>query len=119
MNQEKYYILMCNNTKSMSFFELHNRWYKCFAYMLKSFNVGFTTKSIKSIFYGFAMKNWDALHQEHTYYKDYTKDELIESFCSECSYISDRYSYDRLFRCHWLFLRAFDKELFKLRYPNL
>lgn len=119
MTKEKYYKLMCTNDPSMNFFELHDRWLKCFSYILKSFNVGFTKKAINSLFYHFAMENWDAMHLENTRYRDYSKAKLIKSFCGESSYISDRYSYDRLFRCHWLFLRAFEEELYKLKYPNL
>lgn len=79
----------------------------------------FKKKSINSLFYDFDMSNWEALHKENTEYKNYTKSELIESFASECSYISDRASYDRLFRTHWLFRNAFEKEMNNIRFPGV
>ena len=41
------------------------------------------------------------------------EDELIKEFACNCAYISDRASYDRLFRTHWLFLNAFPTEMKK------
>ena len=107
------------NMDAKSDFEtLHHHWYLCFEYMLKSFKAGFTSKAIKSLFYNFDMENWQALWLQSTRYKDNTKPELIEFFAGECFYISDRYSYDRIFRAHWLFRKAFEKELYKIKYPN-
>jgi hypothetical protein len=57
------------------------------------------------------MVNWDDLDKENSIYKQDSKEQLIEKFCYECVYICDRVSYDRLFRTHWLFLRAFEDEL--------
>ena len=56
------------------------------------------------------MDNWTATHKENTEYTNYSKMKLIDEFCGECHYISDRISYDRLFRAHWLFRQVFIKE---------
>ena len=52
-------------------------------------------------------------------FKEFSNKQLIEAFCGECGYIYDRVSYDRLFRTHWLFIHAFEKELDKIKYPTL
>jgi hypothetical protein len=119
MTKKQYYEIMCNMDTKRSFKVLHENWFRCFEYILKSFKVGFTKKVIHSLFYNWTMENWTAMHQEETEYKGYTKKKLIGAFCGECCYISDRVSYDRLFRTHWLFLRSFENELNKIRYPNL
>jgi hypothetical protein len=120
MTKNQYYKIMSNFDKDMSFEELHEKWFKCFDYILRLFKVGFNKKSIKSLFYDFDMENWKAMHKENSVeYKDHTKEQLIDEFCGECDYISDRTSYDRLFRTHWLFRQAFEKEIDKIRYPFL
>lgn len=107
-----------NNINNMGFDEIHEKWLNCFAYILKSFDVDFSYKSINSLFYFFEMDNWKTMHQENTEYKNYTKEELIDSFGNECHYISDRCTYDRLFRAHWLFRTAFNDEINKMLYPD-
>src|SRR3989344_6026350 len=98
---------------------IHKNWFKCFDYILRSFKSGHNAKTIKSLFYDFDMDNWTALHKENTEYKNNTKEGLIKNFCGECGYISDRTSYDRLFRTHWLFRQAFNRELMEVKYSNL
>ncbi len=92
-------------------------WEKCFCAYLKS-TIGLSKKGGKKLFRDFRMENWKALHLENTDYANETKAELIESFQCECIYISDRMSFDRLFRCHWLFNRAFEDKIFKMLYPE-
>ena len=106
MTEKKFYRII---GEGESFKTIHKNWYKCFKYfLLKS---GHTKKSVKSLFYDFEMSNWNALHKENTPYKDHTREELIESFKNECAYISDRMSYDRLFRTHRIFRLAFEEDL--------
>lgn len=105
---------MCNFKPEFSFDKIHRDWLKCFKYIFHYWHIGYTDKIIESLFYDFEMANWTALHQENTEYKGFSKRKLIASFCSECCYISDRTSYDRVFRTHWLFRKAFHKELLKL-----
>lgn len=116
MKKQDYYNLMCNFDSKSDFEKLHKEWFQCFDYIMRVFKVGHNSKTIKSLFYNFDMDNWTALHKEKTEYKDYTREKLIKSFCSECSYISDRVSYDRLFRTHWLFRQAFEKEMMNDRW---
>jgi len=118
MNEEEYYDLMSNMRKDTSFAAIHDNWYNCFDYILRNIDEEYTGSTIYSLFYHFNMQNWAALHKENTTYKDYTKEQLIQEFCGECIYISDRADYDRLFRTHWLFRQAFSDEIDKVLYPN-
>jgi hypothetical protein len=115
LTEKSYYETMSNFKSSMKFNEVHEKWYKCFYWILKSFKIGYTEEVIHSLFYYFMMENWSDLHKDQTEYKNNTSKELLKFFCGECAYICDRTSYDRLFRTHWLFLNAFEKEMSKLR----
>jgi len=114
LSEKEYYELMSNFNIKMKFAEVHEKWYKCFHFILRSYKVGYTDKIINDLFYYFTMENWSDLHKQQTEYKDYTKKELLPVFCGECAYICDRAGYDRLFRTHWLFLNAFEKEMLNL-----
>lgn len=94
-----------------TFDKIYNKWKLCFAYVLRSYKCGYNKHSINHIFNRFNMENWKAMHKENTEYANYSKEQLIDAFNKECDYICDRTSYDRLFRCHWLFKQAFYKEL--------
>jgi hypothetical protein len=91
------------------FKEAEEKWLKCFQYLLKQW--GFTSKNSMQLFYNFSMTNWPDLHLENTEYAGNSKNELFNKFCEECNYCSDRMTFDRLFRTHWLFLQAFEKEM--------
>lgn len=117
--EEEYYDLMHTIDEKETFEDIHDSWYKCFSYIMMKLMPGVTEEGIKSIFYHFEMSNWKDLHKENSEYSNQTKWDLVDKFCGECRYISDRFSYDRLFRTHWLFYRAFDDELTKIKYPEL
>ena len=120
ITEKEYYDLMYNfSNKSMSFEDIHDKWYKCFDYFLRRLKIGYNKKIIDSLFYDFDMENWNAMHQENTEYRGLSKEELIGEFAGEAHYISDRMSYDRLFRTHWLFKQAFYNELSRIKYPSL
>jgi hypothetical protein len=90
-------------------------WYQCFDRILRRMNLGYKKPIIDSLFYKWEMENWTALHKENsTEYSNCTPKQLKEEFAAECYYICDRASYDRLFRTHWLFKQAFDKEFNKV-----
>ena len=115
MTRAEYYSTMCGGMGD-TFEEILPNWRLCFSYFLLP--KGFEEPAIKDLFFEFEMDNWKALHKENTRYAGYSKEELIESFKAECSYISDRMSYDRLFRAHWLFRQAFRNELNVIRFPS-
>ena len=110
-SEEKYYDYMCHMGKPSRFQGVLEYWEYCFSYSLKKMKSGFNNKSIKCLFEDFDMENWTALHIENTEYAGKSKDKLVSEFIGECHYIADRMSLDRLFRCHWLFKQAFEKEL--------
>ena len=115
LTKAQYYELMGTFTNEMPFDEIYRKWYACFRYILKSYKLGFTTKAIDSLFHDFDMCNWHfvSVHVEEP------KDTLLEHFCDDAAYISDRTSYDRLFRTHWCFITAFHDELNKIKYPSI
>lgn len=115
MTEEKYYSTMASFNPSMQFGEMYEKWYACFNYMLRSFKVGYRESIIKHIFHEFLMDNW---HLTSEYY-DVSRQVLLKEFCAEAWYIADRYSYDRIIRTHWFFLRAFKNEMDHIRYPSL
>lgn len=121
-NEFEYYDVMCDITKDkkygeITFEEINERWFKCFTYILKNYKVNYSHKSIKSLYYGFRMENWTELKVEvpdkNTENEAYIKrvNELLENFSGECNYISDRCSYDRLFRAHHIFMKIYWQEI--------
>lgn len=121
MTENEFYEIMESKISEAETFDaLHELWRSAFIYMFKSFKVGFSDKSINHLFDNFRMENSKMFWKENNpEYKDRSDEELIEIFKGECSYISDRYSYDRIFRTHWLFLRAFHDEFNHYLYPEL
>jgi len=107
--EDKYYGYMCD--MASDYIAAKEKWFYCFHYTLKRW--GFNNKSIKDLFNEFLMVNWEALHLENTSYVGYSKEELKESFRHECHYVSDRMSFDRLFRTHWLYLQAFSEDIYE------
>lgn len=107
ITEEEFYELMYNcmrkkNQHSITYDEIYENWFLCFHYVLKSFNCGFKTKTIRNIFDNFDMSNWLLLHINKTEFRKYTAEEMFNAFYAEANYTADRMSYDRLFRTHWL-----------------
>jgi len=113
---DKYYEIMSNfcKFKHTDFNKIHKLWYSCFYAILRGLNPGYVDGVISDLFYNFQMSNWKDLQLACSIYKGGTREELYYEFVNEVAYISDRVSYDRLFRTHWLFRRVFDKQLFNL-----
>lgn len=90
-------------------------WYKCFEYFLID---SIKKETIDDLFEYCTFSNWSDLHLENTSFANDSKDELLEHLIFEIRYISDRYTWDRIFRVHWLFhcwIRLeFDYHLFKV-----
>lgn len=118
MTEKEYYEIMCETIyKYKSFKKVHELWYKCFIYGMGKLKI--SKSAANNLFYNFLMNNWTALHKEKTEYKDYSTSQLLESFKGECHYISDRLSFDRIFRAHWLFLQVYNSQMDKIRYSNI
>lgn len=115
LGEEEYYHAMANFTVDMSFGTMYQKWYQCFAYILRSYKLGYTPQAIDHLFHQFQMENWH-LSSEH---RGKSKEDLLKHFCLEALYISDRTSYDRLFRTHWFFINAYHDELLPILYPSV
>lgn len=76
-------------------------WESLFKEVLRKW--GISKKSADLLFkwgeYGY---NWEKLW-ENEEEKNMTSSKMLDKFYSEVEYCSDRMSYDRLFRCHWLY----------------
>jgi hypothetical protein len=116
-DSDEYYKIMSSfdGIKYTEFNKVHKLWYSCFYAILKGLNSEYTVNLISDLFYNFQMDNWKDLHLVQSEYKNRTIFELYNIFSNEANYISDRTSYDRLFRTHWLFRNVFSKQLYKLR----
>ena len=112
MTESEYYKAMSSFDSKMPPEEVAALWRRCFAYILRSYKLGFTEKAIERLFEDFEMCNWPALHRDKCLEtKDMSTMELRGWFASECHYISDRASFDRLFRTHWLYNIAYRWEV--------
>lgn len=93
------------------FDKFSQKWLNCFAYMLFELNKSFTDEVIIDLFENFEMNNAKIFcADKNSFYKKYErrknrKRAYEESFSYECQYIFDRFSYDRIFRVHWIYNR--------------
>ncbi len=108
MNKDEFYKTMEAFHKDMPDDVVSRNWRKCFVYALSSTYKDFPAAAAEILFDRFDMDNWKAMWKEHSpEYKDSTIDQMKEAFAGECHYISDRISFDRVFRTHWLYKRAY------------
>jgi hypothetical protein len=115
ITEKEYYRFMCMGYSPFNGFNFyHKKWYQCFRFILLALNKEYPESVIRDLFYRFEMDNWTDLHLDESIYAGKKSRALLESFMTECQYISDRATYDRLFRTHWLFRKAFEKELEEL-----
>lgn len=119
MTSKEYYNLCSNLDKLKTFGELHDAWYRIFDYTLRSWKLGYRAEIIDDLFYHWDMSNWKAMHKENTEYANHSDWDLHQAFTGDVAYISDRMSYDRLFRAHWLFREAYSEHLKHHIYPTL
>lgn len=76
------------------------RWRNVFNCVLR--DLGFPKKTRDTMWYGLANGNWERLHtteEEDTY----TPEKWLQELTGNVFYCSDRYTLDRLTRCHWTF----------------
>lgn len=95
--------------------DLAERWYKYFTYILYHFD--FDVERAHDLFVGFEMSNskmfWKSNHVD---YKGYEFYELYNSFISELEESNDKMSFDKLFRAHWLYLKAYESLFYSTIY---
>lgn len=114
LSEKRYYEIMCNFDETIAlnnFDKIHEDWFNCFARICRKLEPKILPSTIRALFYNFDMGNWTALHKENTEYAKSSIEDLKNSFAGETDYISDRISWDRLFRTHWLFRQVYSKEM--------
>lgn len=82
--------------------EVERLWRKTFESVLIAER--FTRRAIDYMWDNLAQGNWKHLHQTDEE-KAMTTDEWLELFRGDVWYCSDRWSLDRLTRCHWEWLQ--------------
>ena len=110
ISHDRYYRLVNEFFHLESSDEVINTYPKVFS-CLCSYNFALDDITINSLFVGLAQGNW-----KHFWETDEEKrkniDELCEELRSEVFYISDRMSWDRLIRTHWIWQRIMDRMRF-------
>jgi len=122
IGKKKFYENMENFSWEDGFTENLEKWFACFEYTLKHLNKDFNKSLTKSLFWDFEMSNskmfWIENNPEYKHLKNKYK-ELFEKFSDDAEYCSDRMSFDRLFRLHWLFREIYNTELTEYRYGSI
>lgn len=83
-----------------------DNWYEIFVNVCVL--LGIDSKSAKVLWNELAYGNWIHLHQTEEESK-YSEEEWFKEFYWDMFYCSDRWSLDRLTRCHWRFRQWFEK----------
>lgn len=79
---------------------LYRMWHAVFSRVLRE--RGYNRKSIGHMWEELVLGNWKRLHLTDEERRR-TRGEWLEDFRSEVFYCSDRWSLDRLARCHWMY----------------
>lgn len=88
----------CEGEEKIDFKKLKERWKKCFIDVCLL--MGMNKKSAKILFKNLRFGNWKHWWKAGEE-KDYSLKEWIEVFSYDLYYCCDRWSIDRLMRCHW------------------
>lgn len=92
---------LCEAIENGAHFEVvEDKWYDVFSAVLMSFD--FNSDSIVFLWNTLVTGNWKRLHLTEDE-EQIAKDEWLNKFHWEVFYCSDRWSFDRLMRCHWLY----------------
>lgn len=78
-------------------------WRKLFIYICQK-EFGFSKRNAQYMFDELGHSNWNYLPAASDEAK--TENDLLGSFLSDVFYCSDRWSLDRLLRCHWKYRKA-------------
>lgn len=110
-------LWLCNNDRLYKdiFDDVYDLWYEYFKTSMRMLGIK-RNKSIKTLFDGWDMQNWKAMHLDSSEYQHNSRDELFHIFSSEAEYMADRMSFDRLFRTHWLFKKVYKDEIHSRMY---
>ena len=79
---------------------VESRWHEIFSHVCKL--LGFNKSATKILWKELAYGNWTHLHETDEE-RNRSADEWLDAFSIDMFYCSDRWSLDRLMRCHWQF----------------
>lgn len=99
----------CEKPKKVTEKKLRRKWNKLFIDICQY--MGIDNLSAIVLFEQLVLGNWEHIHLTEDEEK-YTHSEWLAKFSSDIFYCSDRWSLDRLMRCHWLYrqiMRSFPK----------
>ena len=83
-------------------------WYRAFNCVAKY--LGFNKATRRILWEDLVMGNWRRLHQTDEESR-YTPEKWLDKLYWEVTYCSDRWSLDRLTRCHWLWRQYSESEV--------
>lgn len=105
-SEEYFEIIHKITDSSKNYKKVKDNWKIIFECVLKEMK--FSDYSIKLLFEnGKCGHNWRVLHKENTKYAEIGEKDIFKNFQFDLEYSSDRMSFDRLFRLHWLFNESF------------
>ena len=79
---------------------VESRWHEIFSKVCRL--LGFNKSAAKILWNQLAHGNWEHLHETDEE-RNRSTDEWLDAFSSDVFYCSDRWTLDRLMRCHWQF----------------
>lgn len=79
---------------------VESRWHEIFSHVCRI--LGFNKSATKILWNELAYGNWKHLHETDEE-RSKSAEEWLDDFSSDVFYCSDRWSLDRLMRCHWQF----------------
>lgn len=80
--------------------KVEERWHRAFCCIAK--HLGFNRATRRILWEDLACGNWGHLHQNYEE-RSWTPEKWLDELSGDCFYCSDRWSLDRLTRCHWMF----------------
>lgn len=90
-------------------------WRQAFSCALK--HLGFTRKQRSYLWCELASGNWERLHLTAAE-AEISADEWLDQFSWDVFYCSDRWSFDRVTRCHWMFRQYMQAATGKYWWPG-
>ena len=94
---DHFYIVKDNSLSSIV--AIKNEWHAIFNDVC--YGMGFSNKNTNMMWTELAGGNWKHLHKSDSE-EEKTAEDWFDAFCHDVFYCSDRWSLDRLMRCHWL-----------------
>ena len=79
---------------------VESRWHEIFSHVCRL--LGFNKSATKILWKELAYGNWEHLHETDEE-RNQSADEWLDVFSVDVFYCADRWTLDRLMRCHWQF----------------